>query len=341
MKKVKLDLSWKVWSLIIGFFVLISVVGVSYAYGSSNPSVMGHSLSEVGIPTCSEGQSLAYDSEGNLICKNFVGGCHWEKSWVSYPTEGAKLANEKTSCDVGVCALKLDTYTPEGYSVTNGYSYIVNTCGGTTAGSNEYLLCCENMGSGISLSTDGQSNKIICTELYLNGLLDDKTYKMDLEYSANHFSKDAIKGYHAWAIPVVKVMRDSPEVSEKIISPLVNDLMEEIAYRSGKSNTGNEAGKIFLDEGVPLFERIGVLIDDPNWQSLFEGKLNLPLTGANTNKCNPIVENYFNTEKIEKIVSSVKEFKGNEVELAQNLISQLRETVEDLESVVANSGCLN
>lgn len=49
MKKVKLDLSWRVWSLIIGAFILIGFLGVSYAYGSSSPSIMGHSAGELNI----------------------------------------------------------------------------------------------------------------------------------------------------------------------------------------------------------------------------------------------------------------------------------------------------
>lgn len=341
MKKVKIDFSWKVWSLLVGFFVLIGVVGVSYAYGSSNPSVMGHSLAEVGIPSCAEGQSLSYDSDGNLVCKNSIGECHWEKSWKSYPTEGEDLANEKTSCDAGICTLKLDLYTPEGYSITGGYSYLVNTCGATSGGKNEYLLCCENLGEGLSLSTEGQKNKVICTELYLNGLLDNDIYQMDLDYSASHFSKDAIKGYHAWAIPVVKMMRESPEVSSDIISPLVNDLMEEIAYRSGKSDKGNEVGKIFLEEGVPLFERIGVLIEDPNWQSLFKGKLNLPFVESKTSKCNKIVEDYFSKEKVQETASAINKFEGNDTELAHELINNLRGSVEEIEAIVSSSECLN
>ncbi len=70
MKRGKLDISWKLWSLLVGFFVLIGAISVSYAYGSSSPSVMGHSLSEIGIPACSEGQSLSYDSQGNLACSS-------------------------------------------------------------------------------------------------------------------------------------------------------------------------------------------------------------------------------------------------------------------------------
>jgi hypothetical protein len=46
-KRVKIDLSWRAWSLIIGFFILIGFVGLSFAYGGNTPSVMGHSAGEI------------------------------------------------------------------------------------------------------------------------------------------------------------------------------------------------------------------------------------------------------------------------------------------------------
>ena len=47
-RSVKVDLSWRVWSLIVGFFILIGFVGFSIAFNSgASPSVMGHTFNEV------------------------------------------------------------------------------------------------------------------------------------------------------------------------------------------------------------------------------------------------------------------------------------------------------
>jgi hypothetical protein len=47
-RSVKVDLSWRAWSLIVGFFILLSFIGLSFAYNSgASPSVMGHSASEI------------------------------------------------------------------------------------------------------------------------------------------------------------------------------------------------------------------------------------------------------------------------------------------------------
>ncbi len=66
MKKVKIDFSWKVWSLIIGFFVFVGTIGISYAYGSSNPSVMGHSGDEIVFTNgYGDTMTLGGDDSGN------------------------------------------------------------------------------------------------------------------------------------------------------------------------------------------------------------------------------------------------------------------------------------
>jgi len=50
-KRIKVDLSWRVWSLITGVFILIGYIGLSFAYNANslggNPSIMGHSADEI------------------------------------------------------------------------------------------------------------------------------------------------------------------------------------------------------------------------------------------------------------------------------------------------------
>ena len=57
-----INFSNKTLYALIGIFAILIVSGVVYAYGSSNPSVMGHNLGEVQMPSCSEGQVLKYTS---------------------------------------------------------------------------------------------------------------------------------------------------------------------------------------------------------------------------------------------------------------------------------------
>jgi hypothetical protein len=97
-KRVKLDLSWRTWSLIVGFFILLGFIGLSFAYGGANPSVMGHSYGELGIPTnCANDEVLKYNSSsGRFVCgssgtgvdyivetERESGGSRWYRKWNS------------------------------------------------------------------------------------------------------------------------------------------------------------------------------------------------------------------------------------------------------------------
>ena len=211
-----------------------------------------------------------------------------------------------------------------------------------------------------------EPGKVICTELYQKGLMDEETYKMDVEYAVNHFSKEAIKGYQAWAIPVVKNMRKSSEFEESVRS-LVDAFMEEIAYRTGKRETGNEAGKLLLDKGVPLFERIGVHISKPNWRVLFDeswleekvdpiyakmiesktGNKFFPILNLITgffeskedSKYNKLVRNYFTEERVrEMFYDNLDKENKTEIEVAHALIEILGKAVEEIELLIKNEG---
>jgi hypothetical protein len=183
----------------------------------------------------------------------------------------------------------------------------------------------------------GGGGKVICTELYTTGVMSEETYQMDVQYARTHFSKEAIYGYQAWAIPVVKAMRESQQDRDRVI-PLVNSFMEEIAYRSGKRETGNEVGKLFLDEAVPLFERIGKYIDEPDWKSLFTEKSLLYYLQSlfqKENKYNEIVKNYFTEEKVREMFYDAERKGGNsQLAVAKALIENLRKAVEEIESLI-------
>lgn len=212
-------------------------------------------------------------------------------------------------------------------------------------------------------SDDNGNGKVICTELYSTGVLDEETYKMDVKYASEHFSKEALHGYQAWAIPVVKFMRKSPEETERTVIPLVNSFMEEIAYRSGKRETGNEVGKLFLDEGVPLFERIGKYIDEPDWRSLFDESwlennidpiyiniykivigdnifsiINIIENLLQNNKYDEIVENYFTEQKVREMFYDAERRGGNsQLAVAKALVENLEDAVENIESLIKSA----
>jgi hypothetical protein len=70
MVKINLNISNKSIYLIAAIASLLLVSGIAIAYtldGSGTPSTMGHSLDELEIPTCTDGEILEY-SGGSLVC---------------------------------------------------------------------------------------------------------------------------------------------------------------------------------------------------------------------------------------------------------------------------------
>ena len=51
------------------YILVLVIVGVGvYAYGTSNPAVFGHSIREIGLPSCTNGQVLGVNSSGGWGC---------------------------------------------------------------------------------------------------------------------------------------------------------------------------------------------------------------------------------------------------------------------------------
>jgi len=294
---------------------------------------------------CASGTLKCYSSSTNSITLSYSFSNSTSSKVSIFRGNNTKLISYTGSSGTG-------TYTSSGLSSGTSYTFYLRD--GDTTGSP--LLA--QVSCSTSSSTDGGhapepdysilpdrvvdgggggGGKVICTELYMIGVMSEETYKMDVQYARTHFSKEAIYGYQAWAIPVVKAMRESQQDRDRVI-PLVNSFMEEIAYRSGKRETGNEVGKLFLDEAVPLFEKIGKYIDEPDWKSLFTEKSLLYYLQSlfqKENKYNEIVKNYFTEQKVREMFYDAERKGGDsQIAVAKALIENLRKAVEEIESLI-------
>ncbi len=188
-----------------------------------------------------------------------------------------------------------------------------------------------------------KAKKIICTELYNTGFLDEERYRIDVRYAPSYFSPEALRGYHAWGIPVVEFMRKNPTSAIHIL-PLAKSFIDEVAYRVGEREKGNEIGDLFLDKAVPLFERIGILINAPNVELFDENLLQskIDLTNSvfnnileNDDKNDELVKNYFTKERVKVVFSeALEKSDGSEMKFAHALLENLEKEVEEIESMV-------
>jgi hypothetical protein len=124
----------------------------------------------------------------------------------------------------------------------------------------------------------GGGGKIICTKLYQIGFLSEDIYKADQEFGARlvETHPDIYNGYRAWAEIVVdwmeargpnmmlwirdkelrmhKQVKWSTEWAKQIAEPWA----EEMAYRMGTRDKGNNIGKALMAVGVPISKVVGV-----------------------------------------------------------------------------------
>jgi len=86
-------------------------------------------------------------------------------------------------------------------------------------------------------------------------LLSEEIYKADNEFGKS-LPHEVLKGYHIWAIPIVKIMRKSKLIT-KIVFIFARPWVLEMAYRMGIRKKGNFVGEVMLIIGVPICGAIG------------------------------------------------------------------------------------
>ena len=114
----------------------------------------------------------------------------------------------------------------------------------------------------------GGGPRVICTHFYRKGEMDRDMWRADLEFTFKHLSPTTVRGYQYWAIPYVKLMRNS-KLAEDIIRPLAFARAKELSYQMGKSPKGSVFGKAVRLVCEPLCFAVGLFVGEQNWQSLW------------------------------------------------------------------------
>lgn len=110
--------------------------------------------------------------------------------------------------------------------------------------------------------------RVICTELAAMGLLSRELLEADLRFTRAHISPITVRGYHAWAVPYVRLMRRSP-MAVRLIEPIARWRAEELAYRMGVRPRGSLPGKLVRLALEPLCFVIGLFVAETDWSTLY------------------------------------------------------------------------
>lgn len=115
---------------------------------------------------------------------------------------------------------------------------------------------------------DGKGSRVICTHFLTIGKLERRLWVLDMQFTFANLSPTAVRGYHLWAIPYVRLMRKY-RWAEAIMLPLAVSRAREIAYQMGQTQKPNYLGKLVRLIGEPTCWLLGCLAPEQDWQSLY------------------------------------------------------------------------
>lgn len=114
---------------------------------------------------------------------------------------------------------------------------------------------------GESTASDGGgggAGKVICTELHLQGKLDDATMAADREFGQAVRDSDpyTMIGYHVLALPIVRLMKKSNIVTNAV-ALLALPWAKEMYFKQTGEGKGSYRGRILMRLGIPLCRKVG------------------------------------------------------------------------------------
>ena len=131
---------------------------------------------------------------------------------------------------------------------------------GTRGSSEGYWETNPTTGAPQWKSGEKEDDKIICSELFRQGLMEHHIYEADERFGAimRHADPAVIEGYKLWATPVVKMMQRYSFVT-RAVSFIANPWAKQMAHQMGATEKGSLIGKIIMQIGIPFCRVVNYL----------------------------------------------------------------------------------
>tara|TARA_Y100001937_G_scaffold127834_1_gene201291 strand:- start:517 stop:2070 length:1554 start_codon:yes stop_codon:yes gene_type:complete len=113
--------------------------------------------------------------------------------------------------------------------------------------------------------------RVICSELYRQGLIPKEDWRLDLWYTQNYLSRKHIIGYWYYAIPMVKIMRKNKLVTN-IWKHIAINRTQDIKWRldTGKFNLLGRIYSIVLETTANI---LGHFVKEKDYTVLYKGEI--------------------------------------------------------------------
>ena len=112
--------------------------------------------------------------------------------------------------------------------------------------------------------------RVICNELMRQGLMTRKHVLLDYRFTRDHLTPTHVKGYHVWALWMVKQMRKGKFV--KFWKHVAGHRANEIAYIYGERDKPDYLGKVYRKILEPICWSVGMLCKKSDWSILYKSK---------------------------------------------------------------------
>ena len=112
--------------------------------------------------------------------------------------------------------------------------------------------------------------RVICNELMRQGIMDKKHVLLDYKFTRDYLTPTHVRGYHVWAVWMVKQMRKGKFV--KFWKHVAGHRANEIAYIYGERDKPDYLGKVYRKILEPICWSVGLLCKKSDWSILYKTK---------------------------------------------------------------------
>jgi hypothetical protein len=112
--------------------------------------------------------------------------------------------------------------------------------------------------------------RVICNELMRQGVMTREHVVLDYRFTRDYLTPTHVKGYHVWAVWMVKQMRKGRMV--KLWAHVAGHRANEIAHIYGKRDKPDYLGKVYRKILEPICWSIGLFCKQTDWSILYKTK---------------------------------------------------------------------
>ena len=116
----------------------------------------------------------------------------------------------------------------------------------------------------------GKQGRIICSELYRQGLISKEDYVLDLYYTSKYLTEQHTAGYWHFAVPAVKAMRRS-KFWTSFWKEIAYNRLQDIKWRLGEGKF-NLRGRMYSAVFEPFCYISGYFTPNATYNELYEGE---------------------------------------------------------------------